>query len=469
MNYINKYITTGLLSFCILTLISCKKWLDVPPVDRFTEDNVFSTPNGFSEVLNGIYLSIGKPKLYGANMTSTTVDIFAQRYSTRDSLLQYQLYNFGDKKVKATIDDTWSTAYVNVLNINKFIRSLDQYPNVLDKETEDLFRGEAYALRAFLQFDMLRLFGPIYASDSLKTSIPYYTDASTKVMDILPANEVMKKVIADLQTAEKFLANDPIIKSGVIKTSQKNHLNYRNYRMNYFAVKGLQARSYLYRGDRVSALAAAKQVIDNTQKFPWITANILSNKRNPDRVFSTELLFGIQAMDLYNTYRDFFSPELIEDLILAPLPTRLSSTYENNENDYRNNPNWIQTNIKGKAYKTFIKYADIEPVSLDFRYIVPLLRISEMYYIATECTNDIKYLNIVRNNRNLVDLPNTVAVGSELQKEYQKEFYGEGQLWFFYKRLNLKSIPNASSSSGTINMNANKYVLPLPLSELNPR
>ena len=471
MNYIHKYIIAGLLILSTLTMNSCKKWLDVQPADRFTEETVFSKPNGFSETLNGIYLDIGKPKLYGANMTSTTLDIFAQRYNVykQHKLEKYQQYDFNDKDVKSTIDQIWSTAYVNVLNINKFIQALDTYPNILDKQTDSLFRGEAYALRAYIQFDILRLFGPVYNIDSTGIAIPYYEQGGTKVNDLLPANEVINKVVADLQTAEKLLQNDPIVKAGIVKTSVTDYLNYRNYRMNYFATKGLQARVYQYRNDKVSALAAAKKVIDNAQKFPWTTSAILSNKKNPDRIFSSEVLFGIQSMDLYSTWRDFFSPELEDDKILASHPTRLINTFENNENDYRYIPNWLNVQIKGKQYRTFYKYSEVDPVSLDFRFVVPLLRLSEMYYIATECTDDLSYLNTVRNNRNLIGLPKTATIKSEIQKEYQKEFYGEGQLWFYYKRTKATSIPNPLSASGSMNMNAANYVLPLPLSEISPR
>jgi len=71
----------------------------------------------------------------------------------------------------------------------------------------------------------------------------------------------------------------------------------------------------------------------------------------------------------------------------------------------------------------------------------------------------------VRLNRGLPNLTaGTVAV-PEILKEYQKEFYGEGQLFYYYKRTNANAIPNGSTTSGNITMDKTKYVLPLPLSE----
>ncbi|TCD03512.1 RagB/SusD family nutrient uptake outer membrane protein [Pedobacter psychroterrae] len=467
----NTIIITALVA--LLPFVSCKKWLDVQPEDKFTEKQIFSTRQGIADALNGIYLEMGKERLYGANLTSTVLDIFAQRYNVNSlhDFSKYQTYTFDDKNVKARLDGMWTQTYINVVNANKFIQNLDAYPGVLDKQTDSLFRGEAYALRAFLQFDMLRLFGPVYrTADSTKTAIPYYTTAGTDVSEILPANQIMQKVIADLNTAEILLNGDPIKKVGVIKSANYNYLTYRNYRLNYYAVKGLQARVYLYRGDKVSALAAAKSVIDNATKFPWITTGqVLSDKINPNRVFTGEILFGLQTLDLYDVHRDYFAPDLQDKSILAPSDARLKTTFENNENDYRYNPNWMLTGIGGKSYKTFFKYADIIDKKLDYRLTISLLRLSEMYYIAAESEQNAGYLNTVRNNRGLLNLPPTANLTTELLKEYQKEFFGEGQLFYYYKRMNSATIPNPLATSGSITMNATKYVVPLPLSELTPR
>ena len=97
-----------------------------------------------------------------------------------------------------------------------------------------------------------------------------------------------------------------------------------------------------------------------------------------------------------------------------------------------------------------IKY--IQPTTYEveryFQERLPLIRKSEMYYIAAECAetkeNAIAYLNEVRNNRGFqysTQLSTSDDVEDEILKEYRKEFWGEGQLWFYYKR---KGITNFS-------------------------
>ena len=75
-------------------------------------------------------------------------------------------------------------------------------------------KTEAYALRAFLHFDLLRLFGPVYKTHKEDKSICYNTQFSLSGSDLLPASKVMEYVIADLKEAEDRLAKDPIIEEG---------------------------------------------------------------------------------------------------------------------------------------------------------------------------------------------------------------------------------------------------------------
>ena len=73
-----------------------------------------------------------------------------------------------------------------------------------------------------------------------------------------------------------------------------------------------------------------------------------------------------------------------------------------------------------------------------------MIRLSEMYYIAAECTTDtgdgVDYLEEVRSHRGLTSFPlnrnmSRVDLEKEIRKEYRKELIGEGQLWYYYKRL----------------------------------
>ncbi|MBV4360176.1 RagB/SusD family nutrient uptake outer membrane protein [Pinibacter aurantiacus] len=479
MKKLTLYISVLLLM--IASLSSCKKWLDVKPENVFTEQQIFSTPQSVYQALNGIYLSMSKSSMYGANLTMLVPDVMAQYYNVGSSHKYYNFssYGFSQDVVKTVTDEIWTSSYVCITNANSFVAQLDKYKGVVTPSQDSILRGEAIALRAFFHFDMLRLFGPMYnTADSILPSIPYYKKTGSSYNGYLPGNNVMDSVLDDLKTAEALLSNDPVITFGVAGNPDPNtdaFFRNRNLRMNYYAVKALQARVYMYRNDKANAYQTSQLVIANAQKyFPWITSTaVLSNKDNADRLFSTEMIFAVQSLEMYGNYNKYFAPANSDGSILAPLDGRLNTMMESSTypNDYRLNPCWIYPTASSKSYRTFYKFADVSNTDLKFRYMMPLIRISEMYYIAAETAPDnataFGLLNTVRYNRGDANIPGTAVLATEIKKEYQKEFYGEGQLFYYYKRTKTTAIPNGSATSGNVTMDKTKYVVPIPQSETN--
>lgn len=69
---------------------------------------------------------------------------------------------------------------------------------------------------------------------------------------------------------------------------------------------------------------------------------------------------------------------------------------------------------------------------------------------------------MVRNNRHLSLYPLSEdltpdQIQNEIYKEYRKEFLQEGQLFYYYKRLNANEIKGAN-----VRPNRSIYVLPIP-------
>lgn len=466
-------------------LFSCNKYLDVKPEDQFVESAVYATEKGFINHLNGIYLNMGKDALYGGDLTFTLVSVLGQEYNisstSSHNWYQHANYAYTNSLMEPAIEEVWSNSYEVVMSANNLLENMVKYGGVLKPFRDSIIRGEALAIRAYMHFDLLRLYGPVYAVDSMEESIPYVTHADITTRPLLPANNVMDSILADLDQSERCLKNDPVITGGPLRIPGAEEVDYfyqqRNGRLNYYAVKALKARILLYRGDKTGALAQAKAVIEGAGPwFPWTNLKKASgNADYPDRTFSTEHLFDIYCPRLYASYNSNFSPDVADRSILAAHPTRLAATFEGLENDYRYNPSWIIPSVGNKTYRCFYKYADVtnKDSSDMFRYRVPMLRLSEMYYIAAECETDpvaaLGYINVVRYNRGLTDLPETVTLETEIRKEYQKEFYGEGQLFFYYKRKKQATVPKGGAGSGNFTMLAATYVMPRPKSETDYR
>ncbi len=475
----SKLLYTYLILLISVLVAGCNKWLDVKPENKFIEEQLFSNPQGFYDVLNGFYIKNGQNNAYGGRLTMTTVDVLAQYYLVNSQNSNYTMstYDYNNNSSRVTIDGIWTEAYINILNVNKFFKSIDTYGNILDEKERKRIKGEAYGLRAFYYFDLMRLFTKPYTRDSLTKVLPYYDTPTNDISEFKPSNFVMQKILTDLSTAETLLAEtDPAITQTLVSRSTNAYgRDSRNYHMNYYAVKALQARVNLWKGDKPTALKAAKVLIDNQAKFPW-TAQTDLNSVVSNKIFATEMIFGVENPKLNELYLANFAPGLFDANILAPNTTGTfinATVFEGNTTDYRYQYIW---KVNGRPYATFFKYND-EPnvnTSINFYRTVPLIKMGEMYLIAAECEPDLltatAYLNLLQTKRNIIGstISTPVALNTAIMKEYRKEFCGEGQLFFYYKRTNATSII-AGGTNSSIAMNDAKYNFPIPLSETTPR
>ena len=461
-----------ILAAAVYLLPGCKKYLTVQPEDRLTESQVYTNEKSIQQALNGLYGTMAQNGLYGASLTNKTVDLLGQRYNTvnagsSNNYQQIQTFNYTQESVMNTFDSLWQNGYAAILGTNKFIAEMDGavQRGVITKDHGDLMKGEALGIRAMLHFDLLRLFGPVYLTSPDAPAIPYYKLADGKTRAIIPARAVLDSVLADLSAAETLLEKDPVITGG-IKATTDFYTGYRNQRLNYYAIKTLIARAQLYGGNKAAANAAAKAALEGGEKwFPWVMRTAVADATSPDRIFLPEVLFAVYNQDMYNNFNGLFSVNVRPTEILNALPARLDNIYESNANDYRNQFIWPMD--KGRC---FYKFADaVDPVK-PWRFLQPLVRKTELYYIlaetGTDATTQRGYLDSVRAHRGLPALPTTAVIATEVTKEYQKEFFGEGQVYFYFKRLNQKPIPSGTSGTGTITPN---YIIPLPLSETTPR
>lgn len=467
------------LTLIVVAFASCSDFLDIEPKDKILEDKAYGSEQSINILFNGIYQSLAEPSLYGRQLSMDAVEILGQQYSMPSPHIKSNMakYAYDQSDVKNVFEGIWSKGYNTILSTNRFLENIDKHPGVISQPKTDLLKGEAYAIRAMVHFDLLRLFGPIYKTESSNLAIPYYKEAKAQAAPFLPATEVVTNVLSDIDKALALLAIDPVITMGTSRTSDgiSFYISNRNFRLNYYAVKALKARVLLYSGDAAGAYATATEVINQTTTvFPWTSGTDMTGTK-PDRTFSKEIMLGIFNTNLYKNQAALFSSDLTANTIYCPNATRLSAVYESNDNDYRSNSAWKVPTTGEFIIKTFYKYTDNQDKSLtdNKRYLQPLIKISEMYLIAAEsaptAAEGIPYLNTLRFNRNLVALALTANRTTEIEKEYKKEFYGEGQLFFFYKRTNaatvLKGESTSTAAAGKFTMDSSTYVVPIPDSE----
>ena len=299
--------TLILLSLILLGGIctGCDRFLDVQPKDQYTEKQLLATRGGYYTAMNGLYNNLTSNSLYGKNLSYELIDVISKRYAPLAKstyLTSLNSWGYAEENVSKALESTWATAYTTILNCNVILENLATQQGILSPAETNLMKGELLALRAFLHFDMLRLFGPIYKEDPSAPSIPYNESVKIMNLPLLSADSIVhNKIMRDLDEAEKLLAKDPVIPEGPMASALEDenevYLRYRQLRMNYYAVLALKARVYLYAGEKDKALQAAYKLLKDktvSEWFPPVDPNkLLANNVDPDRVFSTEVLMGI--------------------------------------------------------------------------------------------------------------------------------------------------------------------------------
>ncbi|MDO4770442.1 RagB/SusD family nutrient uptake outer membrane protein [Porphyromonas sp.] len=451
-----KYIlSTILVALCVS---SCSDWLDVEPKTNVREERLFSDEQGFKEALTGAYILTSKPPLYGKELTYGFIDQLAQRYVnpvnvdlifdfTKPTFYNFELTALQTKNYTNAI---WSESYNIIANINNLIENIEKRGDrVTTPGLRDIIHGEALGLRAFLHFDLLRMFGPTYKSNFSDTSIPYRTQFNRDTKALLPATEIVELVLSDLKKAEALLENDPMdisYESPSNGATNNPFLHRRSKRMNKFAVKALMARVYLYKGDMAEAKNKANEVINAENKsgnriFEFVTDNA------KDHLLSKELIFAISMdkTDFATRIRGDFDGSQFS-YCNAGDRARLNEIFDvknDGVNDIRMREaggfSVTTTTTTTQKYRQDNSHESINNT-------IPLIRLAEMYYIVAEATADLsesaRVLSQVRKARALESLQAFRDEDEKLkniEKEYRKEFYAEGQLWHFYKRKEYKT------------------------------
>lgn len=485
-----KYILSYCLILVSICFTGCEDWLDVSPKTQIKSDDNFCTEQGYKDALTGVYLLLTDEALYGKELTFGMLDAMGQYYTgmaTNNTYMYDAAFDYQNAECEQRINSIWSKAYTALSNDNELIAHIDEADSTMfTGRNYHLIRGEAYALRAFLHFDLIRLWGASYAKDKKDKCVPYMKNVTADVTPLSTVEDALNTCLEDLAIAERELSWDPVVTdtNNVSKDKEPTDtdVNYerdRTFKLNYYGVKLLQARINLYMGKHSEALLAAKTVIQQGT-FYWTPDEVINvaEEAQRNRIFAEELIFSLYDSDLRTRYSTYFTSNNQMSLIMDE--TSYQAIYELFNVGYSGDYRYTYQNMEldGKRYNT--KYMQPTGGNIGYLHRIPLMRLSESYYIAAECelvaNHDVEtcinYLNTVRSHRNLIDgLPINLTkeeAYEEIRKEYLKEFLCEGQMYYYYKRLNYERIPIETAVGNTISTSyiTPNYTFPLPDDEV---
>ncbi len=446
------------------SLTSCSDWLDAVPKTDVPAEELFETENGFMSSLAGLYITMTNESTYGKNLSFGIIEQLAQMYDklpdgTTDpkSVYVYDRETSGAFNTKGTLASIWLGQYHIIANANNLLRWLDLNGEVVitNEETRNMIRGEALAIRAYLHFDLLRGWGPMnYAENTEAQSmkcIPYRTVADNSKQPLLEAKKVVQHIIEDLEDAKKYLSYE--------KESSLNSNRSRRFRFNYHAVNATLARVYNYAGEKEKARKCALDVIDNCGLS-------LISDNNEDPILFDEVICGLNMHEMSDYMSDYFAGGDKINIKYYIKLTTMNFMFETtgNESDDMRAKSTAFIKDDDKQMRVTKKYIEND------NEVIPLIRLPEMYYIACETLEGEEaalYINKVRNKRGISITKNETceskeAIISALNREYRKEFYAEGQYFWFLKSHGLTGPLDYNTEVTLVEEN---FIFPLPDNE----
>ncbi len=467
-----------LMSVALLTTTSCEGFLNITPDGQAKRDELLSTQQGIEDAMYGVYSQMRSQSLYGQELYFSTLEILSQTMWCNGStgVTAMSEYDWDHSSVKAIFDGVWTAMYKNISNVNSIlnaplIENATVYPYTV-------YRGEALGMRAFMHFDLVRLFAEQYTVNPAAEGIPYATEFSLKTPDFESLEKNYEHILADLHEAELLLADEDEYEG------ESNFMLDRQIHFNLRAVQATLARVYLTMGDKENAAHYALAVINDgkytlKEKTEVINdlAGVLSVK---------ETIFGIYYSGFYANVNaklqqmtSYYSLDLRSDFM---------SLYEKDASgsDYRVMAYFSESGTGSGTKYRLCKFTDIYELNnnasnrpAELILGINMIRIPEMYYIAAEALLEsdnalaLELYNTVRIHRGLEALAGKELTIELINDERYKEMIGEGQTYFNMKRQNLsiESYRSNESSAERVFHNPSDgiYQIPIPDAEKENR
>ena len=472
-----------------LLLSACSKWLDVKPSNEVEEDDLFNSGSGYRTALNGIYKDMSSSELYGRELTWGFADVIAQYYykgNLGHTSMPYNRavqYLYDDKNLEPLIQSIWSKGYNVIANCNNLIQNISKEDTVMFQEKRierDMIHGEAIACRGFMHFELLRYFAPSLKEAGNDVYMPYFDKFPSLIESYLSVPDMIKKIETDLLEARKILATTDLLEGMVdlLKTELRYEggnsssapsdifFNYRGFRMNYTAITAALARLYFYADRLEEAAQMATEVIDfkDEDGYNVFTFTPESQFTVKSKLYD-DLIFALSQRKLTEKFEEYDESEDSQSHLAMDYDDwdEIASADAGDKRVAEKDGLVRVLEDRWEVYsRKYYNASDMRDVN---KRMIPMIRMSEMYYIRGEYyaslgnfDQAVAELENVRGARgctiNRISASSLEEFHDLILEDAKKEFWGEGQLFHFYKKYNIKPTSKA------------KFVLPLPQNEI---
>lgn len=445
----------------LLFLYSCDRQLDaLRPHNVTFEEKQFETPDGFKKAILGVYSMVSAGPVSSAFKYNDMQFFLSEAHGNTIKSLDAQINKHNDmfnyvnsaNKDFSHTYEFWRGSYNILLHINKIlanVKSGETHPQILHNQAEALF------LRAYVYFNLVRLYGRPYDQDPEHSPGVMLITSDLFSPDFAPGRasvaDVYDQIISDLQKSIPLF-------------SQENTNSYASRS----AARALLSRVYLYKGGNpvnpdVSANLQAYAYADTVIReggFQLLEGDAYRNYYATDNVGNLEDIFAVNTR---------FAQGLISNLYAMPSQINYSGgLYRPSpdllgllEVDDLRNSHYVENVTPGHPEDNLatVKYM-VGYVSLYSSSPGRYLRLAEMYLNRAEAafktgnaTQALADVNVIRRRAGLVELSGLTgdALFKEIMKQRKIELAFEGHASFDEFRNGLPMVRTyASALSGPL-------------------
>lgn len=444
--YINNIIFACMF---LMALSSCKKALDINPVDTIEQKNALLTSKDVEGALVGAYSDLGSRNFFGGRSFLIT-DFLANTdaiewFGTYEELTQ--AINKQLLKTNTFVDNVWAAGYTAINDANNVIAALDK----VEPAKKNRVEGEAKFIRGSAYFELVRVFAKAYNDGTPSTNLgvpivltPTNLISEANYVSRATVAAVYNQAIADLTDAEAKLPAT----NGFFATKS--------------AAAAMLARLYLQMGNYSAAGTAANRVITSGNyqltdtylgAFPKMPESGRPAKPGDN---STEDVFAMQVTTLtgFNGFNEFYG----------------SSTF-GGRGDAVISQDWIDETYAPDDDRINAFYDDDDMFTAKFGNQfgnVPVIRLAEMYLIRAESNarlapaapiGGITPLQDLTTVRDRAGLTTTTATLADILNERKLEFAFEG--------FSLHDAKRTQTNIGSLSWNSTRLVFPIPQREID--
>ncbi len=258
----------------LLSLASCKKWVDYNPREdfRITELDYLQSEADYRTMAVSVYTP-----LQWINQVVPIGDIASDNAvsggeNASDVLSLQQIDDYTHTSVNSTLTEIWQSAYegVNRANYMTQYKAKNLAGNTVDFPGKEALYGEIYFMRAYYYFTLVKMFGdvPLFVDKRLSLS-------DSKSLGRSPKADVYKQIEADLNAAIAVL---PAIQQ------QKG-------RITKYAAQALLGKVLIYQ-NKFDAAATVLESIITANAFSLVTnfgsMYLASGENGPESVFEIQ-------------------------------------------------------------------------------------------------------------------------------------------------------------------------------------